>query len=226
MAEPREPPPLFDEENEQNKDEDDDLFAPAVTDSPETKQEVNEKTEETVAEVEPVNLLDGGGEEVSLDSPAQEAGKEEPAGAANIGTEPVDPVQQKATTVKAPASTNGKMKYRSPKDEIEKEDSEDLFIVIKVSQPQKVGDGIGSYVTYKMDEADEWFEEKQQQLENLDNQLRKLHASVEALLHHRKQLSVQVPDTGDTRGRKRWGRLLEPTRTGRERSERIRTGTG
>ncbi|XP_014676162.1 PREDICTED: sorting nexin-2-like [Priapulus caudatus] len=55
----------------------------------------------------------------------------------------------------------------------------------------RVGESVNK-MTYKMDEADEWFEEKQQQLENLDNQLRKLHASVEALLHHRKQLSVQT----------------------------------
>ncbi len=31
-----------------------------------------------------------------------------------------------------------------------------------------------------------WFEEKQQQFENLDVQLRKLHASVESLVYHRK----------------------------------------
>lgn len=32
----------------------------------------------------------------------------------------------------------------------------------------------------------QWFEEKQQQFENLDQQLRKLHGSVEALVCHRK----------------------------------------
>lgn len=32
----------------------------------------------------------------------------------------------------------------------------------------------------------QWFEEKQQQFENLDQQLKKLHASVEALVCHRK----------------------------------------
>lgn len=32
----------------------------------------------------------------------------------------------------------------------------------------------------------QWFEEKQQHFENLDNQLRKLHASVESLVCHRK----------------------------------------
>lgn len=32
----------------------------------------------------------------------------------------------------------------------------------------------------------QWFEEKQQQIENLDQQLRKLHSSVESLVLHRK----------------------------------------
>ncbi|XP_016363014.1 sorting nexin-2 [Sinocyclocheilus anshuiensis] len=37
-----------------------------------------------------------------------------------------------------------------------------------------------------------WFEEKQQQFENLDVQLRKLHASVESLVFNRKELSVNT----------------------------------
>uniref|UniRef100_A0A7N4NTF8 Sorting nexin-2 n=1 Tax=Sarcophilus harrisii TaxID=9305 RepID=A0A7N4NTF8_SARHA len=41
-------------------------------------------------------------------------------------------------------------------------------------------------------ESSEWFEEKQQQFENLDQQLRKLHASVEALVCHRKELSANT----------------------------------
>lgn len=36
----------------------------------------------------------------------------------------------------------------------------------------------------------QWFEEKQQQFENLDQQLRKLHASVEALVCHRKGIFI------------------------------------
>jgi sorting nexin-1/2 len=35
----------------------------------------------------------------------------------------------------------------------------------------------------------QWFEDKQHQIENLDQQLRKLHASVEALIHHRRELT-------------------------------------
>ena len=35
----------------------------------------------------------------------------------------------------------------------------------------------------------QWFEEKQHQVDNLDQQLRKLHASVEALIHHRRELT-------------------------------------
>lgn len=38
----------------------------------------------------------------------------------------------------------------------------------------------------------QWFEEKQQQIENLDQQLRKLHASVEGLIHCRKELTTST----------------------------------
>ncbi|XP_068856791.1 sorting nexin-2-like isoform X2 [Aphelocoma coerulescens] len=41
-------------------------------------------------------------------------------------------------------------------------------------------------------ESSEWFEEKQEQFENLDQQLRKLHASVEALVCHKKELSAST----------------------------------
>ncbi|XP_056274829.1 sorting nexin-2 [Pseudoliparis swirei] len=47
-------------------------------------------------------------------------------------------------------------------------------------------------MTIKMNESDAWFEEKQQHFENLDVQLRKLHASVESLVCHRRELSVNT----------------------------------
>ncbi|XP_066996933.1 sorting nexin-2 [Anabrus simplex] len=53
----------------------------------------------------------------------------------------------------------------------------------------KVGETVNK-ITYKMDESDPWFEEKTQQVENLDVQLRKLHSSVETLVLHRKDLAV------------------------------------
>lgn len=43
---------------------------------------------------------------------------------------------------------------------------------------------------YRMDEGDKWFDDKALQLDNLDSQLKKLHTSVGALLHHRKLLTV------------------------------------
>ncbi|OWF51369.1 sorting nexin-2-like isoform X2 [Mizuhopecten yessoensis] len=52
----------------------------------------------------------------------------------------------------------------------------------------KVGDAVDK-ISYKMEEADEWFEEKQQQVECLDTQLRKLHSSMESVVGHRKDLS-------------------------------------
>lgn len=52
----------------------------------------------------------------------------------------------------------------------------------------RVGDSV-SKITTKMDEADPWFEEKQQQIDNLDVQLRRLHASVENMVQQRRELS-------------------------------------
>ncbi|XP_076859619.1 sorting nexin-2 isoform X1 [Brachyhypopomus gauderio] len=55
----------------------------------------------------------------------------------------------------------------------------------------KAADAVNK-MTIKMNESDAWFEEKQQQFENLDIQLRKLHASVESLVCHRKELSFNT----------------------------------
>uniref|UniRef100_A0A3Q1IFV9 Sorting nexin-2 n=1 Tax=Anabas testudineus TaxID=64144 RepID=A0A3Q1IFV9_ANATE len=55
----------------------------------------------------------------------------------------------------------------------------------------KAADAVNK-MTIKMNESDAWFEEKQQHFENLDVQLRKLHASVESLVCHRKELSVNT----------------------------------
>uniref|UniRef100_A0A6Q2Z0N0 Sorting nexin-2 n=1 Tax=Esox lucius TaxID=8010 RepID=A0A6Q2Z0N0_ESOLU len=55
----------------------------------------------------------------------------------------------------------------------------------------KAADAVNK-MTIKMNESDAWFEEKHQQFENLDLQLRKLHASVESLVCHRKELSVNT----------------------------------
>uniref|UniRef100_A0A4W3ICD4 Sorting nexin 2 n=1 Tax=Callorhinchus milii TaxID=7868 RepID=A0A4W3ICD4_CALMI len=49
----------------------------------------------------------------------------------------------------------------------------------------KAADAVNK-MTIKMNESDAWFEEKQQQFENLDQQLRKLHTSVDLLVCHRK----------------------------------------
>lgn len=52
----------------------------------------------------------------------------------------------------------------------------------------KVGETVNK-ITYKMDENDPWFEEKTQQIEGLDGQLRKLLLSVETLVIGRKDLA-------------------------------------
>jgi sorting nexin-1/2 len=52
----------------------------------------------------------------------------------------------------------------------------------------RVGDSLGK-MAYKMDENDQWFEEKQQHIEMLDTHLRKLHASLETLITHRKDVA-------------------------------------
>ncbi|XP_064474974.1 sorting nexin-2-like isoform X2 [Ornithodoros turicata] len=55
----------------------------------------------------------------------------------------------------------------------------------------RVGDSV-SKITYKMDESDPWFEEKQQQIENLDLQLKRLHGSLEHMVLQRKELSAST----------------------------------
>ncbi|XP_046889422.1 sorting nexin-1-like isoform X2 [Hypomesus transpacificus] len=49
-----------------------------------------------------------------------------------------------------------------------------------------------SKMTIKMNESDVWFEEKLQEVETEDQQLRKLHVMVESLVNHRKELSVNT----------------------------------
>ncbi|XP_067090863.1 sorting nexin-1a isoform X2 [Osmerus mordax] len=49
-----------------------------------------------------------------------------------------------------------------------------------------------SKMTIKMNESDVWFEEKLQEVESEDQQLRKLHVMVESLVNHRKELSVNT----------------------------------
>ena len=46
-----------------------------------------------------------------------------------------------------------------------------------------------SNITLKMEETDEWFEEKNHNFEQLDQQLRRLHVSTEALADYRKSLA-------------------------------------
>uniref|UniRef100_A0A7N6FAH6 Sorting nexin-2 n=1 Tax=Anabas testudineus TaxID=64144 RepID=A0A7N6FAH6_ANATE len=49
-----------------------------------------------------------------------------------------------------------------------------------------------SKMTIKMNESDVWFEEKLQEVESADQQFRKLHALVETLVVHRKELSLNT----------------------------------
>ena len=52
----------------------------------------------------------------------------------------------------------------------------------------KVGDRVSQYTT-KMEETDQWFEEKTVMIDNLDMQLRKLLVATESLVDYRKTLS-------------------------------------
>ena len=52
----------------------------------------------------------------------------------------------------------------------------------------KVGDRVSQYTT-KMEETDQWFEEKTVMIDNLDLQLRKLLVATEAMVDYRKGLS-------------------------------------
>lgn len=47
-------------------------------------------------------------------------------------------------------------------------------------------------ITIRMSESDAWFEEKQQQVKNPDQQLWKIHASAETLVCHSKELFAKT----------------------------------
>ncbi|MPC14203.1 Sorting nexin-2 [Portunus trituberculatus] len=55
----------------------------------------------------------------------------------------------------------------------------------------RVGETVNK-MTFKMDESDQWFEERTQQIESLDAQLRKLHASMEGLVNYRRELALST----------------------------------
>ncbi|KAK4317227.1 hypothetical protein Pmani_011671 [Petrolisthes manimaculis] len=55
----------------------------------------------------------------------------------------------------------------------------------------KVGETVNK-MTFKMDESDQWFEEKTQQVESLDAQLRKLHSAMEGLVWYRRELATNT----------------------------------
>ncbi|KAF4531009.1 hypothetical protein B566_EDAN009753 [Ephemera danica] len=55
----------------------------------------------------------------------------------------------------------------------------------------KVGETVNK-ITYKMEESDPWFEEKVQQIEGLDNQMRRLLASAETLVEQRRELACNT----------------------------------
>uniref|UniRef100_A0AAR2M058 PX domain-containing protein n=1 Tax=Pygocentrus nattereri TaxID=42514 RepID=A0AAR2M058_PYGNA len=69
----------------------------------------------------------------------------------------------------------------------------------------KAADAVNK-MTIKMNESDAWFEEKQQQFENLDIQLRKLHASVESLVCHRKDPNFMTLYKPDIKRMKTWSK--------------------
>lgn len=53
----------------------------------------------------------------------------------------------------------------------------------------KVGETVNK-ITYKMDENDAWFEDKVNEVENLDMHLQRLHGAIKALVGHRRELSL------------------------------------
>lgn len=61
----------------------------------------------------------------------------------------------------------------------------------------KVGDSITN-ITLKLEETDDWFEEKNNTIEQLETQLRKLHQSTESLVIYRKDLGYATNNMGKT----------------------------
>eukprot|EP00057_Strongylocentrotus_purpuratus_P025245 XP_011679719.1 PREDICTED: sorting nexin-2 [Strongylocentrotus purpuratus] len=145
----REPPPLF-EDDEKSGDKADLV-----------EETLKEKTEDVALEDDD-DLFGGGGTEVSLDdSPVAESSEPakldaEPTSPLTLETEKPDP----APTVKEPegAAVGGagepeEIKKKSEMDEMEMEEEEsgDKFdIEITITEPQKMGDGMSSYMAYKV----------------------------------------------------------------------------
>jgi len=59
----------------------------------------------------------------------------------------------------------------------------------------KVGETV-TKIAFKMGESDPWFEERQQQLETLESQLRRLQASLDGLHSHRRELACATAALG------------------------------
>lgn len=55
----------------------------------------------------------------------------------------------------------------------------------------KVGDSINK-IAFTLSEPDQWFEDKQEQIESLDHELKQLHSSLETLVVHRRELSQNI----------------------------------
>ncbi|KAG1698315.1 Sorting nexin-2 [Nymphon striatum] len=141
MADHREPPPFNDESKVSNSAEDDeneDLFTSAV-EVQSTKNEVDEEKK--------VDLFSGG-EEVNLNDDVDEEEDEN-----QVETEPtiLESVKEESVTPAASIKTeNISVTKSSHLDEDEKNEASDQFIEISIRDPQKIGDGMSSYMAYKI----------------------------------------------------------------------------
>ena len=77
-------------------------------------------------------------------------------------------------------------------DELPQATSTRAFSGAGVMRLVKNVEGALSKITIKMTEEDSWFEEKQQQIENLEQQLRKLQSAFEGLVHNQKEMAFNT----------------------------------
>lgn len=139
MADIKEPPPLFSSEGDANSKEDDDMFTSAV----EHQKNMREGIIEGPEEEEEVNLDD---DDPPNRAPLLGTGKLELRSSEDEPQPPPNPPRQATTLFSPDVSTlkqQGKEKDKGGADGEE-------FLEISVREPQKVGEGMGAFVSYRV----------------------------------------------------------------------------
>ncbi|KAF8787881.1 Sorting nexin-2 like protein [Argiope bruennichi] len=137
MADSREPPPF---EETHGDAESEDIFKSAVESQP--KEELSRNGID--------DLMSGGGEEVSLDDDTPAAQPAQSKLEFRTPEEEFNKSSPVATSPPAEMKISDAPQPQPRKTANKSSEEEDTFLNISVSDPQKIGDGMGAYVVYKV----------------------------------------------------------------------------